>query len=89
MTKINLLSNKKKTQIFFFINYHMKIFLIIFDTLRKDHTGKTYGNDWIKTPNFDKFAKGKDTDRFFPGNRLQVLNLHRCNPHMAEASGCE
>jgi len=35
----------------------MKIFLIIFDTLRKDHTGKTYGNSWIKTPNFDKFAK--------------------------------
>jgi hypothetical protein len=25
----------------------MKIFLIIFDSLRKDHTGKTYGNDWI------------------------------------------
>jgi arylsulfatase A-like enzyme len=35
----------------------MKIFLIIFDTLRKDHTGKIYGNKWIKTPNFDKFAK--------------------------------
>ncbi len=35
----------------------MKIFLIIFDTLRKDHSGKTYGNDWIHTPNFDAFAK--------------------------------
>ena len=35
----------------------MKIFLVIFDTLRKDHTGRTYGNEWIKTPNFDKFAK--------------------------------
>lgn len=35
----------------------MKIFMIIFDTLRKDHTGKTYGNSWIKTPNFDEFAK--------------------------------
>ncbi|MFX0035703.1 MAG: sulfatase [Candidatus Hermodarchaeota archaeon] len=35
----------------------MKIFLIIFDTLRKDHTGNTYGNNWIKTPNFDLFAK--------------------------------
>lgn len=35
----------------------MKIFLIIFDTLRKDHTGKTYGNEWIQTPNFDEFAK--------------------------------
>jgi len=35
----------------------MKIFLIIFDTLRKDHAGRTYGNGWIKTPNFDDFAK--------------------------------
>ena len=35
----------------------MDIFLIIFDTLRKDHTGKAYKNDWIKTPNFDKFSK--------------------------------
>ena len=35
----------------------MKIFFIIFDTLRKDHTGKTYGNEWIETPNFDLFAK--------------------------------
>jgi arylsulfatase A-like enzyme len=35
----------------------MKIFLIIFDTLRKDHTGKTYGNEWIRTPNFDTFAR--------------------------------
>ncbi|MFX1571590.1 MAG: sulfatase [Promethearchaeota archaeon] len=35
----------------------MRIFLVIFDSLRKDHTGKIYGNDWIHTPNFDKFAK--------------------------------
>jgi len=35
----------------------LKIFLIIFDTLRKDHTGKTYGNEWINTANFDTFAK--------------------------------
>ncbi len=35
----------------------MRIFLIIFDTLRKDHTGKIYGNNWINTPNFDAFAK--------------------------------
>jgi arylsulfatase A-like enzyme len=34
----------------------MKVFVIIFDTLKKDHTGKTYGNSWIKTPNFDEFA---------------------------------
>jgi len=30
--------------------------LIILDTLRQDHVG-CYGNDWIKTPNLDKFAK--------------------------------
>jgi len=35
----------------------MKIFLIIFDTLRKDHSGKIYGNEWINTPNFDAFAQ--------------------------------
>jgi arylsulfatase A-like enzyme len=35
----------------------MKIFIVIFDTLRKDHTGQIYGNSWIKTPNFDNFAK--------------------------------
>ncbi|MHA2295675.1 MAG: sulfatase [Candidatus Hodarchaeales archaeon] len=37
-------------------NKPLKIILIIFDSLRKDHTGKIYGNDWIHTPNFDKFA---------------------------------
>jgi arylsulfatase A-like enzyme len=30
--------------------------LIILDTLRKDHVG-AYGNEWIKTPNLDQFAK--------------------------------
>ena len=35
----------------------MKIFIILFDTLRKDHTGKVYGNNWISTPNFDEFAQ--------------------------------
>ncbi len=34
----------------------MKIFIIIFDSLRKDHSGKTYGNNWIQTPNIDAFA---------------------------------
>ncbi len=34
----------------------MKVFLIIFDSLRKDHAGSTYGNNWIQTPNFDRFA---------------------------------
>ncbi|MBD3196510.1 MAG: sulfatase-like hydrolase/transferase [Candidatus Lokiarchaeota archaeon] len=43
-----------KNSLIFFI---VKIFIIIFDTLRKDHTGRIYGNNWIKTPSFDNFAK--------------------------------
>ncbi|MFX0000153.1 MAG: sulfatase [Candidatus Hodarchaeota archaeon] len=35
----------------------MKIFVVIFDTLRKDHTGKIYHNSWIKAPNFDELGK--------------------------------
>ncbi|CAN5910947.1 sulfatase [soil metagenome] len=34
----------------------MNVILIILDSLRKDHVG-AYGNDWIKTPNLDAFAK--------------------------------
>lgn len=30
--------------------------LIVLDTLRQDHVG-AYGNEWIKTPNLDKFAE--------------------------------
>jgi arylsulfatase A-like enzyme len=29
--------------------------MVVFDTLRLDHIG-TMGNDWIQTPNFDRFA---------------------------------
>ena len=34
----------------------MNIILIVSDTLRRDHLG-CYGNNWISTPNIDKFAK--------------------------------
>ncbi len=34
----------------------MNIILVIFDSMRKDHIG-AYGNDWIKTPRLDAFAK--------------------------------
>jgi arylsulfatase A-like enzyme len=55
----------------------MKIFLIIFDTLRKDHTGRTYGNDWIKTPNFDEFAKDSIVfDKAYPES-LTTLPVRR------------
>ncbi|NOZ20759.1 MAG: sulfatase-like hydrolase/transferase [Planctomycetes bacterium] len=33
----------------------MNVFVAITDSLRIDHVG-AYGNDWIKTPSFDKFA---------------------------------
>jgi len=32
------------------------LIIIVADTLRQDHLG-CYGNDWIKTPNLDKFSK--------------------------------
>ncbi|MGQ9631720.1 MAG: sulfatase [bacterium] len=34
----------------------MNVILIISDTLRRDHLG-LYGNDWIRTPYLDRFAK--------------------------------
>ena len=34
----------------------MNLILIVMDSLRKDHVG-AYGNDWIQTPNLDRFAK--------------------------------
>ena len=34
----------------------MNVVLVIMDTLRQDHVG-TYGNDWIRTPNLDAFAR--------------------------------
>ena len=32
------------------------VIMVVIDTLRQDHLG-AYGNQWIKTPNFDAFAK--------------------------------
>ena len=34
----------------------MNIILIISDTFRRDHLG-CYGNEWIRTPHIDKFAR--------------------------------
>ncbi|MHA1731751.1 MAG: sulfatase [Promethearchaeota archaeon] len=34
----------------------MNTIIVIIDSLRKDHVG-AYGNDWIKTPNLDEFAR--------------------------------
>lgn len=34
----------------------MNVITILLDTLRRDHLG-CYGNDWIRTPNLDRFAQ--------------------------------
>jgi len=34
----------------------MNLIVIMLDSLRADHLG-CYGNEWIKTPNIDEFAK--------------------------------
>ena len=34
----------------------MNIIMIVIDSLRFDHLG-CYGNDWIETPNIDRFAQ--------------------------------
>lgn len=34
----------------------MNVICILLDTLRRDHLG-CYGNEWIKTPNLDRFAR--------------------------------
>ena len=34
----------------------MNVLMIMLDSLRRDHVG-CYGNDWIRTPNIDKFSK--------------------------------
>ena len=33
----------------------MNVILLVIDTLRYDHIGAN-GNEWIRTPNFDRFA---------------------------------
>ncbi|RLE41787.1 sulfatase, partial [Candidatus Woesearchaeota archaeon] len=33
----------------------MNVIVLMEDSLRRDHLG-CYGNDWIKTPNIDRFA---------------------------------
>lgn len=35
----------------------MNLVMVTIDSLRKDHVG-AYGNEWIKTPNLDKFING-------------------------------
>ncbi|MFQ6044129.1 MAG: sulfatase-like hydrolase/transferase, partial [Candidatus Poribacteria bacterium] len=34
----------------------MNVICILSDSLRRDHLG-CYGNDWIRTPNLNAFAK--------------------------------
>ncbi|MDO8585760.1 MAG: sulfatase [Armatimonadota bacterium] len=50
----------------------MNFIVIISDTLRRDHLG-CYGNDWISTPNIDRFAsKSLIFDRAYSGSFATV-----------------
>ena len=42
----------------------MNLIIVVLDSLRQDHVG-AYGNDWIHTPNLDRF--GKESARFENG----------------------
>jgi arylsulfatase A-like enzyme len=55
----------------------MNVVLIIFDTFRRDHLG-CYGNEWVHTPNLDRFAsEGMAFDRAYTGSFPTV-------PHRAD-----
>lgn len=46
----------------------MNVICILLDTLRRDHLG-CYGNEWIKTPNLDRFAQnGARFDNVYIGS---------------------
>ena len=52
----------------------MNVIFVMMDTLRADHLG-CYGNEWIKTPRFDAFAKESAVfDQFF-------ADIHRLTVH--------
>jgi len=55
----------------------MNVVLVISDTFRRDHLG-CYGNEWVHTPNLDRFAReGMTFDRAYTGSFPTV-------PHRAD-----
>ena len=54
----------------------MNVIVISIDSLRKDHIG-AFGNDWIQTPNIDKFAENSIIfDKFNP-NAIPTIPFRR------------
>ncbi|MBW2000544.1 MAG: sulfatase-like hydrolase/transferase, partial [Deltaproteobacteria bacterium] len=54
----------------------MNIVIVTIDSLRKDYMG-CFGNQWIRTPNFDKlFKKAIVFDRFRP-NGIPTIPFRR------------
>ncbi len=52
----------------------MNVILLVNDTFRRDHLG-CYGNDWIKTPNLDAFARRAGVfDQYYIGSYPTVPN---------------
>ncbi len=54
----------------------MNIFLIIIDSLRKDHLG-CYGNRWIRTSNFDRFSEKSCTFESAYPESLPTISVRR------------
>ena len=54
----------------------MNFIVICMDSLRRDHVG-CYGNDWIRTPNLDKFAKENIVFEHMYPNGVPTLPFRR------------
>ncbi len=55
----------------------MNLILVVIDSLRADHLG-CYGNSWIKTPNFDAFAKESVLFERCHPESLPTIPMRRC-----------
>ena len=69
----------------------MNIIVIISDTLRRDYLGP-YGNDWVRTPNLDAFAREATVfDRYYIGSfptmpmRFDLMTGHYAFPELGWA----
>ena len=54
----------------------MNLIVICIDSLRRDHLG-CFGNDWIRTPNFDRFAKESVVFDGFNLNAIPTVPFRR------------
>ncbi len=54
----------------------MNFIVVVIDSLRRDHVG-CYGNDWIRTPNLDKFASESVVFEHFYPNGIPTVPFRR------------